>query len=144
MLQLKGNATRFGQRLQTSGDVDRIAEDVVVIYDHIAEMDSEAVRNALLFRRRAHREAALKRNRPAHGVEPAREFNQKAVSGRLDDAAAMGCQRRIDLVAAQGTQPIQGAFLVFGNEPTIACYVGYQDCREAARSGAAGFERLPP
>src|SRR6185312_3279241 len=36
------DAARLGERLEARGDVDAVAEDVAILVDHVAEVDSDA------------------------------------------------------------------------------------------------------
>ena len=51
--------------------------------------------------------AALHLNGAAHGIDNAAEFDQRSVSGALDDAAVVHGDGWIDQVAAQCPQPCQ-------------------------------------
>jgi hypothetical protein len=82
----------LGYALQPSSNVDAIAEDVVVVDDDVADMDADAELDHLILRHGGillgH--TALDFNRAAHGINGAGKLNQHTVTGRLDDAAAMG------------------------------------------------------
>ena len=74
--------------LETRRDVDAIAEDIVVLDDHVAQIDADAELDPS--RRRhigiAQRHPALDFGGARHGVNDAAELDQHAVTGRLDDA----------------------------------------------------------
>jgi hypothetical protein len=67
--------------------------------------------------------AVLHFDRAAHGIDDAAELNESAVPGSLDDAPVMQGDGRVEQVAAQRTQPRQGAILVRAGEPAIADHV---------------------
>ena len=72
------------------GDVDAVAEDVVAVGQHIADIDTDAVLEPLVGWpgvRGGH--APLHRDGAAHGIDGTRELDQQAVAGGLDDAAPM-------------------------------------------------------
>src|SRR4029079_13085225 len=88
----------FGQRLQPRGDVDAIAEDVVVVDDDVADVDADAKRDPLLWRHAgvAIRHPALYVDRATHRIDDAGELEQQPVACRLDDAAAVFRNLRVD------------------------------------------------
>ena len=85
------NAPRFGESLQACRDVDAVAIDIVAVADDVADIDADAELNAALRRHLgiALGHASLHVDRAAHRIDYAREFQQQAVAGRLDDAAVM-------------------------------------------------------
>jgi hypothetical protein len=80
---------RVSQAFEAPRDVHAIAIDVVVLDDHVAEVDADPERDALV--RRAlglvlgH--GALDLGGREHRAHCARELDQRAVAGQLDDAA---------------------------------------------------------
>jgi hypothetical protein len=48
-------------------------------------------------------------DRTGHGLNDARELDQNAVAGRLDDATLVVGDLRVDQLAAMDTQPCQGS-----------------------------------
>src|SRR5262245_55527872 len=91
------NASRCCDLLKPGGDVDPIAEDVVALDDDVAEVDANAESNAAIFWNvdglGDHR--CLHLDRAAHGIDHARELQQQAVAGGLDDAAAVTGDGRV-------------------------------------------------
>src|SRR5208283_6057493 len=83
--------TRLGQRLQPRCDVDAIAEDVVAIDDNVADVDPDTKLDPLFGRntRVALGHATLHIDRTAHRIDYARELQQQAIAGGLDDPAAV-------------------------------------------------------
>jgi len=70
----------------------------------------------------------------AHSLDDARKFGQEAVARRLEDAAAMRGDRRVDQLGAQQLQPRQRALLVDAHQPRIARHIGGKDRSKAPRS----------
>ena len=85
------DTARLGDALEPRGDVDAVAEDIVVVDDDVADVDADAKFDPLVLRHvgvlLGH--AALDFDRAADGIDGAGEFHQHAVAGGLDDAAAM-------------------------------------------------------
>jgi hypothetical protein len=70
-----------------AGDVDAIAEDVVIVNDDVTDVDADAKLDPILGgdARITFSHTVLNVDRAAHSVDNAREFQQQAVTGRLDD-----------------------------------------------------------
>jgi hypothetical protein len=77
----------------------------------------------------------LHRDRAAHCIDDAGKLDQQAVTGGLDDAAAMLGDFRIEELTAQRIQAFEGAFLVRPHQPRIPRHISGQDCGEAAGGG---------
>ena len=78
--------------LKPSGDVDPVPHQVpVFLLDHVAEMDADAILDALFWRqaRVALDQAVLHLDCAAHRVDDATELDDAAVACALDDAAMM-------------------------------------------------------
>src|SRR6516164_5823465 len=80
--------TRLGQGLQPRGDIDSVAEDVVLLNDHVAEVDANAELDPVLWRRTlvAVGHCPLHLDGAMHRVNHARELRQEAVAGVLHDS----------------------------------------------------------
>src|ERR1700722_15283977 len=91
-------ATRIGNIFQPCGDVDPIAEDVVVVDDDVADVNTDAKFDPLLLRRGGIllHQPALNLDGTAHRIDGTGEFDQHAVARGLDDAAPMGRYRRVN------------------------------------------------
>ena len=91
----------LGQGFDPRGDVDAVAIDVVVLDDHVAEIDADAQLDAVVRRDTGvalgHR--LLHLDRAAHRIDDAGELDQQAVAGGLDDAAMVLGDFRIDELA---------------------------------------------
>src|ERR1700731_1498563 len=116
------------------GPVAAIAEDVVVLDDHVAEIDADA--KLYPPRRRdvrvASRHPALDLRGAQHRVGDAVELDQHAVAGGLDDAAAVLRDSRIDQLDPMGLETRECPRLVDLHEPTVADHVGGEDRSEPA------------
>ena len=95
------------ERLQPCCDVHAIAVDIVLIDDHIAEVDPDPNFDPLVLGERAlpfaHR--LLDLAGAAHRLDRAREFDQQAVTGGLDDAPTMLGDLGINQFAPMRLQP---------------------------------------
>src|SRR5262249_13248452 len=65
-----------------------------------------------------------------HGFDRACELDQRPVSGRLDDAAAMLVDFRINKSSAKLFQRGEGALLVLPHQPAVARHIGRENSRE--------------
>jgi len=130
-------AAGLRQCLQPRGDVDAIAVDIVAIGDHVAEIDPDPERNAFALGHIgiAVDHCALHLDGAAHSIDDAPEFHEHAVTGGLDDAAAVLLDLRIDEFAAMRLEAIERAFLVRSHQPRVARHIGGEDRGETAFDG---------
>ncbi len=103
------NAAGLGQSLQPRGDVDAVAEDILAVDDDVAEIDADAQVDAAIRRQVgvALGHAALNLDGAAHGIDDAGEFDEQPVARRLDDAALMLGDLRVDEVLAVRLEALQ-------------------------------------
>ncbi len=123
------DAARVGQVFEASRDVDGIAVEVLVVDDHIAEVDPDPETEALVLWEIgvAVDHALLHFDRPAHRFDRAGELDQETVAGGLDDAAAMPGDAGIDQIAPARFEPSERPFLVRAHQARIAGDVGSDD-----------------
>ena len=123
------DAAGLGQHFQARRHVDAVAKDVVALNDHIAKIDADAKLHPP--RRRdvdiALRHPALNLGGAQHRIDDAVEFDQHAVAGGLDDAAAILGDGRIDQFDPMGLQTRKRTRLVSLHEPTVADHVSGED-----------------
>jgi hypothetical protein len=88
----------LGEVLDPRGDIDAVAENIIVVEDNVADMDADAELDPLLGRQDGillcH--LALDLDGAAHRVDGTGELHQHAVAGGLDDAAAMRGEGRVN------------------------------------------------
>ena len=139
------DAARLGQLLQTRGHVHAVAEDVVVLEDHVAEVDADAELDPAGRRHVgvAPRHAALDLDRALHRVGNALELDQQAVAGGLDDAAPVLGDRRVDQLEPVGLEARERAGLVGLHQPAVADHVGRQNRGQPALDLRQFHARLP-
>jgi hypothetical protein len=127
-------AARFGKHFKTRGDVDAVAEDIVVLDDHVAQIDADAKLDPPCRRdvRVATCHAALNFRGAHHRVDDAAELDQHTVAGGLDDAAMILRDSWIDELKPMGLEPRERSPLVDLHEPTIADHIGGEDRCEPA------------
>src|SRR5262245_31928694 len=94
----ESDASGLRDALEPRRDVDGVAQQVAAIDDDIAQVYPDPERDAAVGGDLdiAPRHAALHVQRAAAGVDDARKLDENAVAGGLDDAAAMGRDRRLD------------------------------------------------
>jgi hypothetical protein len=126
-----------GQSLEAGGDVDAVAVDVVVLDDHVTEVDADAERDPLAVRHPviALGHGALNLDRALDSVDHARELDQRAVAHQLYRAAAARCDRRLEQLAAVGFQAGERTGLVRAHEARVAGHIGGEDRRKSAVHG---------
>lgn len=125
---------RIGQGLQAGGDVDDIAEEIAVVVDDVADLDTGAEQHAP--RRRlvgaAPVHPALDLDGAGHRRDAAGELDQEPVARGLDQATAMRRDARVDQLAAVALQVGQRAGLVLAHQPAVAGGVQGEDGDEPA------------
>jgi hypothetical protein len=112
------DATRFSNALKPGGDVDAIAEDIVSLDQHVADVDADAPFHSAfgrgpgipICRQPLQPQGAL------DGADHRAELDQHAVSGGLDDPSAMLGDQRFS-GAAMLAQCLNRAHLVCPHQP---------------------------
>ena len=131
------NPAGLGERFQPRRDVDTVAEDVVVLGDHVAEVDANAKSDAPLLG-----DHALAVDHPtlhlggaAHRVDHAGKFRQQAVAGGFYGTALVRPDLGIDQLREMRSETLMRAFLVRSHEARIACHIGGEDRGQTAGRG---------
>jgi len=108
------NSVRLGQGFQPGRYVDPIAENVVRLDDHIAEVDADSKADAIIFRDIgiAMGHAVLDCNGAQNGVDHAGNLDNHAVAGRFDDPAMVLIDPRLKDLAAVRLKAFVRAFLI--------------------------------
>ena len=93
----EANPARLGQRFETGGDIDAVAEDVAILNDDVADIDAHAKFDAPLrpCRGVAGYHLALHFDGAAHRVDDAGKLDKKAIAGSLNNSAPMFGDLRI-------------------------------------------------
>ena len=83
----KTDTTWVGKSLKTRRDVDTVSQEVAVLLDDVAEVDTDSKLEPLIFRciPLAFSRAGLNLHGGTNGVNDATEFNQESVSRRFDN-----------------------------------------------------------
>ena len=136
----------LGERLEPGGDVDAIAEDVVAVDDHVAEIDADPQLETALgwdgvvdgARGALHLDGATQR------VDDARKIRQQAVACGADDPPAMRRDQRVD-GAAQLAERSMRAGLILAHQPAETDHIRMQDGGEfpLPRAGFEDFGHRP-
>ena len=105
---------RFGKGLQTRGDIHPVAEDVVLLDDHISEVDADAEPDAAFvgYVGFTVSHPPLHLDCAPHGVQNAAKLCQQAVAGVLYDPAPMFSDLRIDQLPEMSLEAFVGPFFV--------------------------------
>jgi hypothetical protein len=116
----------LSEGFEAKGDVDAVAEDIVLLKDHVAEIDPDPKSDAAVIGHPGltvdHR--PLQFHGTAHRVDDTREFRQNSVAGGVDDAAGMLADLRVDELAAMRLETLVGALLVRPHQPRVARHIG--------------------
>ena len=97
------NAAGLADAFEPRRDIDAVAENVVALDEHVAEIDADAIEDALVFGRLgvALGHHFLDRDRAFDRGDDGGELDQEPVAGRLDDAAAFARHERSRRFAAR-------------------------------------------
>ena len=158
----QADAAGLGDLLQPGGDVDPVAEQVVAVAGHVAEVDADAEPHLLAAGQVAVSvgEVLLDRHSTTRRLDRAGELGDDAVAGAAEDAAEMPGDPCIDGLSAGGESG-QSGLLVRLHEAGIADDIGgeyggqaafhfnplgVQTNREGSRNPCprAGARRSPP
>ena len=128
------NAARFRDALQTRRDVDAVAENILALDQHVAEMDAHAVDDAASLRGSgvALDHHLLDRHRTFDGGDNGGKLEQQTVAHGLDDPPAEtrnDWNRRSTVFAHR----LCRARLVLAHQPGITDNVDGHDCGEFPR-----------
>jgi len=125
------------QSLQPRGYVDTIAVDVVLLDDHVTEVDADPKRDALVLGRFLvpvdH--TALDLDRAAYRVDDTGELRQKPVAGVLDDPAVMLGNLGINQFAEMCLEAFVRALLIGAHQARVARHICGKDRGKAAGRG---------
>jgi hypothetical protein len=128
------DAAGLGQPFQPCRDIDAIAEDVAILDDHVALVNTDPPLDPLVFRgigiSLGH--LVLDRNRTCDGLNDAQKLAQDAVAGRLENAALMLGDLRVNQFAAQRLDACQRAGLILTHESAVSRDIGREDGGEPA------------
>jgi hypothetical protein len=102
---------------------------ITSVGDHVAEVHTHAKLDPPRpgLRAVAIDDLPLDRSRAAHGLDDARELDEKPVSRSLDHPPAVFCDRGLDHVALNRLHARERALLVGAHQPAVAGNVGGQD-----------------
>src|SRR5215469_3647906 len=125
------DGARMGESLKPGGDVDPIAEDIVAVDNHIAEVDADPKLETAIRRQRVIDRARgpLHFNGAVQRIDDARKIRQQAVTGRADDPSAVRGDQRVD-GAAELAEGSMRAGLVLAHKPAETGHVRVQDGRK--------------
>ena len=112
--------------MQSGGDVDTIAVNIIVLDDHIAQVDADAYLHATVrgHPNVTHCDVTLCGNRTAHRVNDARELHQYPVTHQFDDTAAVLSNSGCEQLLAQRLDREKRAGFVHAHEPRVTYHVG--------------------
>ena len=122
----ESDAANRRHRLQPRGDVDAFAVDVVAVDDDIAEVDSDAIEDALCFGELRFDTSGclLDRQCAVDRGDNTGELDQCAVAHELDQASTVGSDAGIEDLASVDLQPFERLGLGRLHQSAVAGDVG--------------------
>ena len=126
-----GDAAGCGECLDARRDVDPVAEDVLAVDDHVADVDADPKLEPPVGRQYgvALREGPLDLDGSVQGADHARKVAEHAVAGGADDPTLVPGDRLGDHAPIGREGRVRAGFVRSG-QPTVAVHVGGQDRRE--------------
>src|SRR5207302_4284086 len=108
------DAAGLGERFEPCRDVDPVAEQVIVLYDDITEIDPNPKMHPAVVGQRvvARLERFLDFYCAAHGFHDARKFVKYRISGGAHDAAAVESNNPVDDGAVRGEHAYRVLFIL--------------------------------
>ena len=147
----QADASRLGNALKPRGDIDAVAEDVVIINDDVPDVNADPKFDPLVlrYRRILLGHTALDFNGTAYRIHGARKLDQHAVAGGLDDPPAIVGDGGVNEGLPDSLEPGQRAFLVYAHEAAITGDIRSQHRRQSsfhalARQGAPKWPFADP
>jgi hypothetical protein len=133
----KANPARLGKRLQPRCHVHPMPEDVVLLGNHVAEIDADPEVDPLVLQggRVSLGHAPLHLRRASHRIYNVRELREEAVAGVLYDPAAVLGDLWADQLPEMRLEPFVRPVLIRSHETRIRRHIGGQDRSEAADMG---------
>ena len=124
----------LGQGLQACRDIHPIAEDVVLLSDHVAEIDADAEPYPQLLGHLtlAVDHPALDLHSASHGVHHTGKFGQQPVAGVLYGTPPVFPDLWLDQIPEMRFLAFVRPLLIRPHKPRIPCHIGGEDRGEAA------------
>ena len=93
--------------LQSCGNVDAVAKDIVLVDDDVADMNTDAELDSEVLHhvRAMHRHAALDLHRTSYGVDSASELDQHTIACRFNYTSTMRGDGGVDKGPSYGLEP---------------------------------------
>ena len=135
------DAARLRQPFQARGNVHAVTVDIITLDNDVAKVDTDPKRQLLALRQTgaARRVRPLDSHGAGDGVNDTGELDQRAVAHKLDDAAIVARDLRIDDLAAQRLEARERVGLVGTHEPGITDNVRGQDRSQATLHACSSF-----
>ncbi len=128
-------SARLGKGSKPCSNVDAIAENVIALDDHVTHVDSDAKADAVTFIDVCISafDSLLDDDGAAHRIDNRSELDKKTVACRLEDAALVLGDQRIDKLPAVGLQRGERPFLVDTHEARVSHHVRGENRGQPAR-----------
>jgi len=125
------DAARFSKTFKPRGYVHSVSEDFLVLFDNIANVNANTklhspVSGQFLV---ALLEPPLQRHRAFQGINHTGEFQEKSVSGSVDNPTSM-ISYKPEHYLPMGLQRADGLHLIPAHEAAVALYIRMKHCGE--------------
>jgi hypothetical protein len=131
------DATWFRQCFQSRGHVDAVAKDVVLLDNHVAEIDPNPKSDALVLGRFgvANCHSTLDLRSTAYCVHDTGKFGKQAVAGVLYDPAPVLFDLRLNELSEMGFEAFVCPLLISTHQPRVAGHISGKDRGETTGRG---------
>ena len=135
-----GDSAGLCDAFKPRGDIDAIAENIVVIDNHVAEVDADPKLDPPVLGNSgvAGRHIPLDFGGAFDRIHDARKLDQHSVAGQLDDSALMLGNGRVDQFRAMAFEVRQCADLISAHQAAVTDNVGGHD------RGKSAFHQTTP
>ena len=123
------DSSGLGHCFQARGDIDAIAVKVVVIDDHVAEVDADPKLDPPIFGNVVIAAAHFPLNLggAVDGVHDAWELGEQTVAGQLDNSPLVSGDSRVEQFRPMRLEAGERGHLVSAHQPAVTNYIGSHD-----------------
>jgi hypothetical protein len=121
-----GNAdpTRLGQPFEARGDVHSITENIAILDNNVADVNTDTELDPIRRPGVSLRHALLDFHCAAQGINNAAELHEQTIAGRLHQPAMMLADFRVYYFGSNRPEPVQRSLFITPDQARIAGHIG--------------------
>ena len=128
------DAARFGECFEPRGDVHSITENIAILDNNVADVNTDTELDPIRRPGVSLRHALLDFHCAAQGIDNAAELHEETIAGRLHQPAMMLADFRVYYFGSNRPEPVQRSLFITPDQARIAGHIGCQDRRQPAFS----------